>query len=356
MITKLKRAVIREELVALTGDAVTALILGQMLYWSERTQDVDRYIAEESQRDPATSIQPTHGWIYKTAEELADEIMLGGSRSTISRRLVELVKAGWLQRRNNPAHKWDHTWQYRVDFHKVQSALQDLGYHLEGYKRLASIGPAQPTPQPDPLNEQNAPPNVQNAQTISETTPETTPEIYGSAPSASPSAHPLRKTPNPEQAQNPPKPPSEQALQNQKRKEIADHFASRTGLPVPAPRTATQQKAAGALWYAPLREMLELAGGDVPKAKRLIDDALTKLEGLTISDPNSILKTARAIAAEGIRGPSSDDREQIERVLREKERSEALARSLHLKEQQNAALRAQRLREQQSAHVGLDPV
>jgi len=71
---KLKRVVIQEELVALTGDHLNALILKQFLYWGERVQDFDKFIAEEKERDPDAAMESTHGWIYKSAEELAGSI------------------------------------------------------------------------------------------------------------------------------------------------------------------------------------------------------------------------------------------------------------------------------------------
>jgi len=130
---KLRVAVIREELVALTGSLQSAVCLGQMLYWAERTKDTDAYIQEERARNDSVDIEPTHGWIYKTAKELNTETMLGASESTIGRRLKELVDAGWLQRRRNPLYKWDKTWQYRPDLSKITTALAALGYTLNGY-------------------------------------------------------------------------------------------------------------------------------------------------------------------------------------------------------------------------------
>jgi hypothetical protein len=46
---KLKRVVIKEELVALTGDIIEAIILNQFLYWSERVEDFDKFIMEEKE-------------------------------------------------------------------------------------------------------------------------------------------------------------------------------------------------------------------------------------------------------------------------------------------------------------------
>ncbi len=136
---KLKRVVIKEELVALTGHYVQALILNQFVYWSERTKDFDQFIDEERKRDPDITLDPTKGWVYKTAEDLSDELMLGMSVSTIRRHLGKLVKSGHLDERNNPNHKWDRTLQYRPNMVKIQTDLFHLGYALEGYPLVVAI-------------------------------------------------------------------------------------------------------------------------------------------------------------------------------------------------------------------------
>lgn len=129
---KLKRAVIKEELVVLTGDCLKAVVLNQFIYWSERTRDFDAFIEEERKRNPETVVNLTHGWIYKSAKELSDEVMIG-SHDTVARKLAELVKDGWIRRRNNPNYTWDRTYQYRPAIREIQIALQELGYALDGY-------------------------------------------------------------------------------------------------------------------------------------------------------------------------------------------------------------------------------
>jgi len=143
----LKRVVIKEELVELTGDFRRALILNQFLYWSHRTRDYDAFLKEEKERNPDLDIEPTHGWIYKKAEELADELMLGCSVQTVLRHIEPLVEAGWLQRRHNPRYGWDRTFQYRPDIHAIQRDLYALGYVLDDYPLLIGL--------PDSSNFQN---------------------------------------------------------------------------------------------------------------------------------------------------------------------------------------------------------
>lgn len=135
---KLKRVVIKEELVALTGDFIKAVILNQFIYWSERVGDFDKFIQEEKvraeQHGEELGISPTNGWIYKKAEELAEETMLGVSPATMGRHIKVLVEKGWLEQRQNPKYKWDQTKQYRVNLFKIQLDLLEIGYFLEGYK------------------------------------------------------------------------------------------------------------------------------------------------------------------------------------------------------------------------------
>ena len=143
---KLKRVVIKEELVELTGDFKSAIVLNQLIYWSERTKDTDKFLNEERERiekygnyefdsEKAEIIKDalTHGWIYKKASELAEDCMIGLSNATMGRILKNLIANGWIDERNNPIYKWDRTKQYRVNIAKIQSDLNKIGYALEGY-------------------------------------------------------------------------------------------------------------------------------------------------------------------------------------------------------------------------------
>ena len=135
---KLKRAVIKEEFVALTGDFIKAVLLQQFIYWSERIRDFDQFIMEETARAEQYGreirIDLNNGWIYKKATELAEETMLGLKETAMRTHISYLVDQGWLSRRRNPEEKWDKTFQYRVNLIKIQVDLFKLGYVLEGYK------------------------------------------------------------------------------------------------------------------------------------------------------------------------------------------------------------------------------
>ena len=139
---KLNRAVIKEEYVAITGDFIKAIILNQFIYWSERINDVDKYIIEENKRlcqKGDNPIELTDGWIYKTCEELTKETMLNLATSTIRVHISKLVELGFLDERQNPKYKWDRTKQYRVNLINIIKALSDKGYHLQDYKYDVSL-------------------------------------------------------------------------------------------------------------------------------------------------------------------------------------------------------------------------
>jgi len=134
-----KRVVIKEELVALTGDFKLAIVLNQMIYWSERVRDFDDFIKEEKERFAQVNIDTSslkfrNGWIYKTAEDLAEECMITTSKATMGRYLDKLVEKQWIISRRNPDLKWDKTLQYRVNITKIQKDLFCMGYVLNGYR------------------------------------------------------------------------------------------------------------------------------------------------------------------------------------------------------------------------------
>jgi len=135
---KLNRVVIKEEFVELLGHPIKALMLNQFLYWEERHRDFDRFIEEEKARDPETpQSELTEGWIYKSADQLRNELMLDKwiSRQTMQRYLKDIVDLGYLESRRNPDpnKQWDRTLQYRPNILKIQTDLMKVGYTLEGY-------------------------------------------------------------------------------------------------------------------------------------------------------------------------------------------------------------------------------
>lgn len=136
-VNKIKKVVLREDLLAITGDFRKAIILNQFIYWSERVSDADKFIEKENEiarKNGEEEKELFYGWIYKTAEELSGEIMLGLSVSQVRRYINDLVSMGFISKRNNPKYKWDRTLQYRVNLVNIAKALKEKGYPLSEYK------------------------------------------------------------------------------------------------------------------------------------------------------------------------------------------------------------------------------
>jgi len=119
MTKKLKRAVIKEELVDLTGGFVEALILDALL---QSTLKIQEHTGKNKKI-----------WIDKKAKELSEELMLGMSKQTIRKYISRLVSAGYVAERNNPENDHDRTKQYRVDMDRVLQDLLDLGYTVKDF-------------------------------------------------------------------------------------------------------------------------------------------------------------------------------------------------------------------------------
>lgn len=136
-IKKIKKAVIREDLLAITGCCVEATILNQFIYWSERIKDADEFIKKENEiakRNGEEEKEPNYGWMYKSNQEMADEILMGYSAVQTGRYINKLVDKGFIQKRHNPKYKWDRTLQYKVNLVNIAKALKDKGYPLSDYK------------------------------------------------------------------------------------------------------------------------------------------------------------------------------------------------------------------------------
>ena len=133
---KLKRVVIKEELVELTGNYKLALVLNQFLYWTERVgfKRYDKFQQEETKRSIGEVDNLEGGWIYKTSKDLSEELMIDVSDTTVRRYINQLEEQGYLTERRNPKIKFDQTKQYRILLLEIKHDLGELGYQLLGYK------------------------------------------------------------------------------------------------------------------------------------------------------------------------------------------------------------------------------
>lgn len=129
---KLKRVIIKEELVALTGNYVDAILLNQLLYWSERVKDFDLFMQQEAETESREPENQLFGWIYKSFKELSDETMLGLVPNSIKTHLNNLCEKGFIFVREN-RNNWDRRKEYKINLKYIQKELILLGYSLDGY-------------------------------------------------------------------------------------------------------------------------------------------------------------------------------------------------------------------------------
>lgn len=140
---KLKRIVITEEFMKLTGDPVSAAILQQMLFWYEIVRENDNEIREQiktfeklgnTEKVNSLKGQIRDGWFYKTAKELAEDDLMGyTSRSTAGERLQKFEELGFLESAKLSPMGMDRKKYFRVNIPKIQEELNKIGYNLEGY-------------------------------------------------------------------------------------------------------------------------------------------------------------------------------------------------------------------------------
>jgi hypothetical protein len=136
----LKRLVLKEEFVAVTGELESALLLSQLCYWSERVKDFDEFLEEECEafhgNEELRQKLKKHGWIRKSAAELAEEMHWAMQGRTIQRYLLKLVNLKLVDRRRqqNPKYKFDRSCEYRVNFCELQRQLKRIGYNLSDYR------------------------------------------------------------------------------------------------------------------------------------------------------------------------------------------------------------------------------
>ena len=140
---KIPYVMLLKEFTDLTGDTTRAILLARLENLTQQKQDFDEYVEEEIARARETgedepTMPLTHAWIWKKAEELAEELLLvtAGkpvSEPTIRKHLKALVERGWLDERRNPKHNWDRTLQYRVNLIAIEHDSNAIGHTLPGW-------------------------------------------------------------------------------------------------------------------------------------------------------------------------------------------------------------------------------
>lgn len=136
-ITTKKVALLKQEYMAITHDMLAAIILNQFVYWAKIKMHADAMYEREfniyERNGMPINFKPSYGWIYKTADELNDEVMAETSRQSIRRRIKLLVDAGFISERKNPNISWDHTTQYHVNLYAINKAVCAVGLYMDEF-------------------------------------------------------------------------------------------------------------------------------------------------------------------------------------------------------------------------------
>lgn len=162
---KMKKAVLREDMMALTQDVTQALVIGQMLYWTKTLDKVNDWLFEENKRLAEAELpqyEYNYGWIYKSAREMREDLMNAFSEDAIQRAFSALVTKGVLMKRHNPLVRYDRKLHYRVDILLLRRLLKDRGYEMTDFHLVTIPQEAESIPQ-------GAVCITQGAETITET-------------------------------------------------------------------------------------------------------------------------------------------------------------------------------------------
>jgi hypothetical protein len=92
-------------------------------------------IMEQGGLDPT---QDTDCWIWKTTEDLQQDLMHVWGKTKIKNARAWLVKVKLVQCRTNPDYEWDRTYQYRLDTHLVTKYIDDPKGWIEYMQELNS--------------------------------------------------------------------------------------------------------------------------------------------------------------------------------------------------------------------------
>jgi hypothetical protein len=136
LFSQMKKAVLREDLMAITKDITQSMVLGQMLYWTKTLDQVNQLVFEENKRlaeDSLPQCEYNYGWIWKSAREMREDLMMAFTEDSIQKAFSVLSSSGLLMKRNNPKVRYDRKLQYRVDLLFLRRKLKDFGWAMTDF-------------------------------------------------------------------------------------------------------------------------------------------------------------------------------------------------------------------------------
>jgi hypothetical protein len=104
----MKTLIIKEELVRLTGNYESAMILDYFIERYKKTKEE---------------------WMEKKSTELFKELMITVVEATMHKKINDIIKLGYLERiRSNPDGNWNRTYIYKVNMDKINKDLKNKEY------------------------------------------------------------------------------------------------------------------------------------------------------------------------------------------------------------------------------------
>lgn len=125
----------RKDFAELLGDTRRALVLQEVLYQLQHSEDYHAYLEEEMDIDDYDNenLQMlSEGWILLTAGFLKEAMSLPCSKRTIARSMCSLTERGYLvSKEADYGDAPKNSKMYRLNLQKLASDLNDIGYYFE---------------------------------------------------------------------------------------------------------------------------------------------------------------------------------------------------------------------------------
>ena len=118
-----RRVIVKEEIVAITGDMNLAIVLSQILDLSKCVNKND-----DLKNGVTLELDGCDVWMSITANNLLDKCLLNMSDRSMRAYLNKLCDMGFISSRRNPLCKFDTTMQYMVNFDCILKAIIAKGY------------------------------------------------------------------------------------------------------------------------------------------------------------------------------------------------------------------------------------
>ena len=121
-----RRVIVKEEIVAITGDMNLAIVLSQLLDLSKCVNKND-----DLKNGVTFVFDACDVWMSITANNLLDKCLLNMSDRSMRTYLNKLCDMGFISSRRNPLCKFDTTMQYMVNFDCILKAIIAKGYDYQ---------------------------------------------------------------------------------------------------------------------------------------------------------------------------------------------------------------------------------